>query len=207
MISSYVNTCFYYTVIVLIIAVPRRGRDDGDEIRLSGGRNEMSAINRWPLSNTLESINRPRIYISNSRKKNSLSLSLCLSTNIRDNEVSTYTQVRWFVGLLDWFEKLSSTPSFPDYRFGIFRNSIKPLPPLFLLLPQIIRNSRNCRVPSGNNTIFSPPFLLSFSEPEEPDHDDERLGGTSEYHATLHLEISLFLRLEYEKKKKKSKNS
>lgn len=140
-------------------------------------------------------------------EKEELSLSLCLSTNIRDNEVSTYTQVRWFVGLLDWFEKLSSTPSFPDYRFGIFRNSIKPLPPLSLLLPQIIRNSRNCRVPSGNNTIFSPPFLLSFSEPEEPDHDDERLGGTSEYHATLHLEISLFLRLEYEKKKKKSKNS
>lgn len=82
----------------------------------------------------------------------------------------------------------------------------KTLTPLSLLLPQIIRNSRNCRVPSGNNTIFSPPFLLSFSEPEEPDHDDERLGGTSEYHATLHLEISLFLRLEYEKKKK-SKNS
>lgn len=78
----------------------------------------------------------------------------------------------------------------------------KTLTPLSLLLPQIIRNSRNCRVPSGNNTIFSPPFLLSFSEPEEPDHDDERLGGTSEYHATLHLEISLFLRLEYEKKKK-----
>ena len=36
----------------------------------------------------------------------------------------------------------------------------------------------------------STPFLLSVSEPEEPDHDDERLGGTSEYNNAFYQYIS-----------------
>lgn len=34
-------------------------------------------------------------------------------------------------------------------------------------------------IPSGKFDLFIQLFLLSVSEPEEPDHDDERLGGTS----------------------------
>lgn len=109
------------------------------------------------------------------KEEEARSLSLCFS-----RRASRYRSCVYTGKLICRVARLArEAPPFPDYRFPIARNSIK----ILTLLP-VIRNSRNCRVPSGN-TIFT--FLLSFSEPEEPDHDDERLGGTSEYHALLYI--------------------